>query len=440
MQLIQGVLANVLFCLVLLIVSSNNLISHNQGINFLDKSWKEVLTQAEKTDQPILLYFHASWCQPCRRMERRVLSKNKTGQFYNKHFLNFSVDVDKETGKRLADEYGYRAVPAFLYLNPKGQVMDATTGFQKRKKFIEEGREALGTYKSLPERYRAFQQGEMSLDSLYNLAFLLHEINDDRQREVADAYFDRIEADDLHQEKHWRMFTTFTTDINATFYQYVIDHPKQFYRTYKKRQVKQELTSIALDQVGDAAENNDKALLKQILAILEHFSPTGKSSKPSENRQYALAQKRYYEMTGNWSSYAKAASTYVEDHEFRLLEFYLDYATDEDRSAKRKATREEITLGMTKGIVSVADTFYAHIDDEAYLQQATEWVSRTIHTLDTIERLDVPVPCDYHLTHAKLLSKQRRKAEAESAAKQAIKAAGNQSKKCKKEALQLLDE
>ena len=415
----------------------NSLPVQAQGVKYIEQSWEKVLAQAEETNQPILLYFHASWCQPCRRMERKVLSKKRVGKFYNKHFVSFSVDVDKKTGKRLAEKYGYRAVPAFLFLNPNAEVMDATIGYQKRKPFIQAGKNALATHKSLPARYRAFQNGALSRDSIYHLAFMLHKINDDRQNEVAEAYFQNLDPKDLHQKKNWKFFSTFTTSINDRFYQYVLDNRKSFYKSHSQREVENVLSSIALDLVDKAGKQNDEDLFQKILATLNSIDPSNKKLQPSENRKIALAQKRYYAMTENWSKYAQAAKTYIDSHKFSLLNLHLKYAGTD---AKYKETSKALTLGMTKDIVEEANMFYKYIENEGDLAKATEWVSQTIHTIEKIEALDIAVPCDYHLTHAQLLSKQNRKAEARDAAERAVKAADDESEKCRQKALQLLEE
>jgi len=429
-------LAVVAFCFFLGMIV-HNLPASAQEINFLDQSWEKVLAQAEATNQPILLYFHASWCQPCRRMERKVLSKKRVGKFYNKHFVSFSVDVDKDTGRRLAEEYGYNAVPAFLFLNPNAEVMDVTIGYQNRKPFIQAGKKALATHKSLPARYRAFQNGALSQDSIYHLAFMLHKINDDREKEVAKAYFQTLAPEDLHQKKNWEFFSTFTTSIDNRFYQHVLDNSQAFYKSHGQREVENVLSSIALDQVDKAGKKHDEELFQKILATLNRIDPSNKKLQPSEHRRYSLAQKRYYAMTEKWSKYAEAAKTYVDNHEFRLLNLHLKYAGTD---AKYKETSKALTLGMTGDIVHEADTFYAHIDKEKDLAKATEWVSKTIHTIDTIKVLDITVPCDYHLTHAQLLSKQNRKAEAQDAAERAVKAADDESEKCRQKALLLLEE
>jgi len=428
---------SITLCFFFFIFIINNLPVQAQGVKYIEQSWEKVLAKAEETNQPILLYFHASWCQPCRRMERKVLSKKRVGKFNNKHFVSFSVDVDKKTGKRLAEKYGYRAVPAFLFLNPNAEVMDATIGYQKRKPFIQAGKNALATHKSLPARYRAFQNGALSRDSIYHLAFMLHKINDDRQNEVAEAYFQTLAPEDLHRKKNWKFFSTFTTSINDRFYQYVLDNKKSFYKSHSQREVENVLSSIALDQVDKAGKQNDEDLFQKILATLNSIDPSNKKLQPSENRKYALAQRRYYAMTENWLKYAQAAKTYVDNHDFRLLNSFLKYV---DSDSKYKETRKELTLDMTRNIVEEAGTFYAHIDNQDDLAKATEWVSKTIHTLDTLEVFDIAVPCDYHLTHAQLLSKQNRKAEAQDAAERAVKAADDESEKCRQKALQLLEE
>ena len=81
-------------------------------VRFLDSSTDAVRKEAIAQDKLVFIDLYATWCGPCKAMERDVFSKKEVGDFMDDYFVAAKYDTDKPTGKELMKRYGSGAIPA----------------------------------------------------------------------------------------------------------------------------------------------------------------------------------------------------------------------------------------------------------------------------------------------------------------------------------------
>jgi thioredoxin-like negative regulator of GroEL len=64
------------------------------------------------TQQPVLVYFSASWCGPCRSYRPRVEQVSNT---WSDRALFLAIDVDDSP--ELVETYGIKSVPTIICIN-----------------------------------------------------------------------------------------------------------------------------------------------------------------------------------------------------------------------------------------------------------------------------------------------------------------------------------
>ncbi len=117
--------------------------SHNtRSITFAKGSWKEVLAKAKKENKLIFLDAYTTWCRPCMMMAKNVFTLNEVADYYNEHFINVSMDMEKGDGPALVKKYKIRAYPDFLYIDGNGKIVHRNGGYKEAPEFIAVGKQA----------------------------------------------------------------------------------------------------------------------------------------------------------------------------------------------------------------------------------------------------------------------------------------------------------
>jgi thiol:disulfide interchange protein DsbD len=110
-------------------------------------NYDATISAAAIAQQPVLVYFTASWCGPCKLMSRITLTDPAVFELISnvEH-----VAVDIEAHPDLATKHGVNAVPTFILLSSTNDEVERVTGFQGPGKFlswltnsISEAKEAL---------------------------------------------------------------------------------------------------------------------------------------------------------------------------------------------------------------------------------------------------------------------------------------------------------
>lgn len=127
--------------------------------------------EAEKTDQPVLVYLYTDWCTYCRQMEATTLKdprvvRNLTNQFV---LLKLNAEEDPE-GIRYREEFQVFAYPTFLLMTPDQMEIDRLQGYVPAEDFVS----SLQTRLTAPDAFvhvrKEAQEKPTSAQAQYRLA------------------------------------------------------------------------------------------------------------------------------------------------------------------------------------------------------------------------------------------------------------------------------
>jgi thioredoxin 1 len=124
-------------------IRSNAQTVKNDQIHFMEDAWNAALKKAAAENKYIFVDAYATWCGPCKMLKATTFKDAKVAAFYNKNFINVSMDMEKGIGPKLAAEWQMQAYPTLIIFNPKGQAVLGTVGYIKANELLKFGQQAL---------------------------------------------------------------------------------------------------------------------------------------------------------------------------------------------------------------------------------------------------------------------------------------------------------
>lgn len=104
------------------------------GIHFESNlSWKQIKAKAAVEKKYIFVDCYATWCGPCKRMQKEIFPQDKVGRFFNDHFINVAVQLDRtknddqyvkgwyDDAENMAKTFSITAYPTFLFFSADGR-------------------------------------------------------------------------------------------------------------------------------------------------------------------------------------------------------------------------------------------------------------------------------------------------------------------------------
>lgn len=100
------------------------------------QTWSEITTLASGKGQHILIDFYATWCGPCKMLDKEVYVVPEVIRELGR-LVTFKVDVDKPEYEELTDNFHIFNYPTLVLCEPDGTEVDRFLGFRPPDEFLE---------------------------------------------------------------------------------------------------------------------------------------------------------------------------------------------------------------------------------------------------------------------------------------------------------------
>lgn len=198
------------------------LVGWGQGVHFESGlSWGQVLAKAKAENKYVFVDCYASWCGPCKMMDRDVYPNDTVGEAMNSFVcVKAQLDTSKNDDEavkswyadahRLMTTYKIGAFPTFLFFSPDGELVHRGLGYHEPEAFVRLATDAMDPHKQYYALVAGYRSGTRDYAIMRLLANQAKSYNDK-------ALADSIAADYLHGHLDKLSNTAICTKSNLDF-------------------------------------------------------------------------------------------------------------------------------------------------------------------------------------------------------------------------------
>ena len=110
------------------------------------KTVDAALAQAKSEGKSVMIDFNASWCGPCKRMQREAFTNEGVAELL-KDTLFVSIDVDHPgENRKFISDYQFSGLPTAVFVDADGKEIGRTVGYGGVASFKSEIRRILAPH------------------------------------------------------------------------------------------------------------------------------------------------------------------------------------------------------------------------------------------------------------------------------------------------------
>lgn len=284
---------------------------HKDGIAFENLPYKELLAKAKKENKLVFIDAYASWCGPCKQMAKNIFTRPAVKDFYDKNFVNAAFDMEKGEGREIAQKFGVRSYPTYLFINGDGELVSQSMGYMEENLFLKVGQDA-----NLPENKNGsliarFEKGEKDPDFLLNMMKMYSQTNYELAKKASERYFTNKKPSEYTKDDVGMLlfFIRSSSDIN---YKILKDNKAVIAPIMGEEQYTQYYNQFEmLDIIRDAMDDKNKVVKEA------EFMARATPLVGPEVAQKILTQTKlsFYEQHNDFVNFEKTALEYFKDPE-----------------------------------------------------------------------------------------------------------------------------
>lgn len=270
-------------------------------IDFKDISFNEALKLSASTGKPLFIDCYTSWCAPCKRMDQTVFTNDTIRRFYNEHFINLKIDMEKGEGVGLAKKYAVGSFPTYLFIDAQGEVVHRSGSLMPVKDFLEVGQRAIGPGTSYAALSKKYKEGERSKELLFDYSVALQSINGTEAERVKKELMEKMTPEVLHSPFGWKVIEEFSMYETDKLGEYLLANKDYFTETIGKQPVQTVLNRLRMSDMYRLIREKDSS------RFFENIREMKQDHSKITKRNIAMLEMEYYLETNDLDRFAATA-------------------------------------------------------------------------------------------------------------------------------------
>ncbi len=293
-----------------------------KGIKFIEGDWKQALERARQENKLIFMDCYTSWCGPCKQLAKNVFTDPDVANFFNEHFVNLKMDMEKGEGKNLKDRYEVKAYLTLFFINGQEKVEHCLVGAPGVKDLLEQA-QIVTAGKGLAYAQAEYQKGNRDPEFIQAyLTYLGNASLDDEAEKVSLDYFATLDKDNLKEKKYWDIFTKYVNDVDSDLFQYVYEHREEFYSIYGEAVVKRKIQNVWTIGANQFVNKEGDQMVLDKKGFKRYVKRMEKAKVDGWKDIMASAEMANAEKIGDWKTYIDLGTERIKQDKVSDLLLY----------------------------------------------------------------------------------------------------------------------
>ncbi|NBV13583.1 MAG: thioredoxin family protein [Sphingobacteriia bacterium] len=356
-----------------IIVSCFFFLQGNAQMIFTEGNWNTVVAEAKAEKKYIMVDAYTDWCGPCKQMAKNIFPLPQVGDFYNKNFINYKLNMEKGEGVDFARNFQVGVYPSYLFFDSNGTLVHRTVGYKQGPQFIQDGAAALDTTKQLVTNIKKYQFGQRDSETLYNLALGLANAGA-RDESIENAYLSSLSPAQLITEKNYKFLVQTNGGYRSKTFRTILENRKAFQQMMGGSEVDQFLGENLFRAVQYAGGNRMTSLKDSIVKDIEAYFDS-----PVKDQYLLYSTMLMLGFEADRGPYYKVMTQYLNSYgqsDAKTLQAYageiIQSTSEDDRQQGVKWAQQAVKLEATVAAYEVLATVLLKTGDKAAARKAAE--------------------------------------------------------------------
>lgn len=354
-----------------------------KGIQFEQGlSWEQVKAKAKAENKYIFIDCYATWCVPCKVMDKKVYVNDTVAHAVNPKFISVKVQMDS-TGKddenvkkwytdarMIQQKFNVNSLPTFLFFSPEGNMVHFGVGFKDVNDFKSLIGDVISPSRQYYSQLENYKNGQKEYATMASLARNVKEIDKELAKTIAKDYklnyLNKLSDSLLFNSNNIRFiaqdfpFLCYEEGSSGRFFNFFIRNPDKgdllmsqgYSKLYVKAIIKKEEITSKLFKDGKLINKPNWKILSDSIGLKygsEYAHAVIEDFKPS-----------YYLFVKDWRNWAKLF---------------------EEKIKKTQPTSEGKSLGSWGDATALNEnawTVFVYCSDKSILRKAFSWSKLSI--------------------------------------------------------------
>lgn len=275
-------------------------------IHFQNISFTKALQQSAQTGKLVFIDCYTSWCAPCKWMEQNVFVNDSISSFYNQHFVNFKIDMEKGEGVDLRKKYAVTSFPTYLFVNEKGDIVHRTGSRMEVSEFLQEAKKAVDPSASYAVLKKRYESGDRSNELLFQYTLALNRIDRNASQKVEEELVSKLSDGELNSRFGWNVIDKLAHNENDRLGKYLLLHKDYYEALAGTEAVNTVINRIGMSTMYQLIREKDSS------RFFNRLNQMRANADKQIQRNVAMLEMEYYLEVNNADSFVRVADNAIK--------------------------------------------------------------------------------------------------------------------------------